>query len=240
VRGDELGSGGFGLEHGGQAIAAVLADDHHHLALAALVLGQAAIHAVFGLVRRHHVSAEVGPINGRFRAFAAQDAALQLGGHRLADFVHQNPGGPVGDAQVARGRQRALALHLVHRNGDGGEVHPQRQLVGSEQRPRGDAEILLAGAATEPGRTVRAAAIVGVQTAAQRAHGLAVRLRPTNVAKSFLSLRIGHAKHRRQRESAGAAGLREVLAGAFHHQIRYVAIGRDDLTYHCRWVSYRI
>jgi hypothetical protein len=84
--------------------------------------------------------------------------------------------------------------------------------VKSEQRPRRDREISLAGAATLASRAVRAAAIVGVQTAALRADRGAVRLSPAHIAESRLGLIFGHANDLGQRERLGGGGKEEVLS----------------------------
>ena len=55
--------GALGLEHARQRLAAALADHDDDLALAGLVLGQAAVDAVLGQVGGPHVAAEVGAID---------------------------------------------------------------------------------------------------------------------------------------------------------------------------------
>ena len=141
--------GGFRLEHGRQAVAAVLADHDDDLALAGLVFGQAAVTAVLAQVGGLHVAAEIGAIDCGLLALAADLAAAHLGGHRLAHLVAENERRLVGQAKVAAHGEHALALHFVAEDRDGREVHAQRELVRGEQRPDVIAEILLAGLAPE-------------------------------------------------------------------------------------------
>jgi len=66
---------------------------------------------------------------------------------------------------------------------NGREIAAQRELVERKERPACDREILPAGPATEPEQAIRAAALIGVQTAAMRADRRAVCLRPAYLAK---------------------------------------------------------
>ena len=123
----------------------------------------------------------------------------------------ENERGLVGEAEIARERQRGLSLDLVAEDRDGREIGAQRQLVRGEQRPRGNREIGLASAATEARRAVRAPAVVGVQAAALRANRRAVRLRPTHLGEHRLGLGVRHAEHLSEAEGLGRAGEKEML-----------------------------
>jgi hypothetical protein len=57
--------------------------------------------------------------------------------------VQEDKGTLVRNAEITGERQRALALDLVAEDRDDGEVAAERQLMAGEQRPAGDAEILL-------------------------------------------------------------------------------------------------
>ena len=63
----------FRVEHGRDRIAAALADDNHHLALAALVAGVAAVKSIGLHVGGLHVAAEISPINLSNLAFTADN-----------------------------------------------------------------------------------------------------------------------------------------------------------------------
>ena len=99
------------------------------LRLPDLVFEQAAITAVLFQVGGLHVAAEIAAIDLRHLALAADHAALQFRRHRFAELVQQHEGALVGDAQIARERQRRLALDLVAEDRDGREIAAQRQLV---------------------------------------------------------------------------------------------------------------
>ena len=90
--------------------------------------------------------------------------------------MQQHEGALVGHVQIARERQRRLALDLIAEDRNGREIAAQRQLVAGEQRPGRNGEILVASPAAETGRTLQAAAVVGVNAAAMRANRLAVRI----------------------------------------------------------------
>jgi hypothetical protein len=117
----------------------------------------------------------------------------------------------VGNAEIAAQGQHRLALDLVAEHGDGREVGFQGQLVGGEQCAGGDGEILPASLAAEPGSTIRAAAIVGVEAAAVRANRLAVRVRPADLAEHRFRLFVRHAEHLSEAQGLRCRGKEEVL-----------------------------
>ena len=98
---------------------------------------------MFFHVRRLDVAAKEATVDFRNLAFATDDAALQLLGHRFADLVRQDERGFVRRPEIARQRQHRLALDLVAEDRDRHEVAPQGQLVEGEQRARRDREIAL-------------------------------------------------------------------------------------------------
>ena len=117
----------------------------------------------------------------------------------------------VGNAEIAGQRQRGLALHLVAEDRNRGEIAAERQLVAGEQRPAGDAEILFAAPAAEAGRTLEAAAIVCVETAAVRANRLPVRLCPADRPEPGFRFLILHRENGRQRKRLGGPGKKKML-----------------------------
>src|SRR3954447_21942500 len=100
-------------EYAGQRIAATLADDDNSFALAALVLAEPAIAAVFFPVRRPYMAAEKRTVNFRLFAFTADRCLTDLRSHRLADFVCQDESGLVLRPEIAAEGQHRLALDLV-------------------------------------------------------------------------------------------------------------------------------
>lgn len=191
---DEVSGMAFALEHGRDRIAAALADDDDDLALAVLVLEQAAVAPVLAKVRRLHIAAEIAAIDFRNLAFSADHPVLVLGCHRLAELVQEHEGALVGQAQIAGDRQCALALHFVAEDRDGREIDAQGKLVRRKQRARGQREILGASPAAEAQATVRPAALIGVNTAAMRANRRAIGLSPAHFAESLFRHTIGHAE----------------------------------------------
>ncbi len=123
----------------------------------------------------------------------------------------QHEGALVGDAEIAGERQGGLALHLVAEDRDGAEVHAQRQLVGGEQRARGEGEVLAALAAAEAQGAVRAAALIGVQATALGAHRGAVRVGPADRAELGFGLDVRQTEHGGEAQGLGGAGEEEVL-----------------------------
>ena len=88
----------LGLEHERKRAAAALAHDDDNAALAGLILQQAAVYAVFLVVRRSDVAAKIRAVD--------LDLALNgrvgfLGRHSFADFVRQNEGRLVLAVQIA-------------------------------------------------------------------------------------------------------------------------------------------
>ena len=73
-------------------------------------------------------------------------------------------------------------------------------------------EILLASLTAEPERTLGAAALVSVQTAARRADRSAISLRPTDFAEGRLGFLIRHAKDHRQGEGLCFCRKEEMLS----------------------------
>ena len=88
---------------------------------------------------------EIGAVN--FHRAAKLGCRLNLGSHRLPEFVRQNETRLVGRAQVAAQGEHALALHLIAEDSDCHEVAAQRELAAGEQRTGGQREVLAAGLA---------------------------------------------------------------------------------------------
>ena len=80
-----------------------------------------------------------------------------------------------------------------------------------EQSARGKGDVLAALAATEPQRTVGAAALIGVQATALRANRSAVSLSPTDRAELAFGLEIRETEYGGEAQGLGGAGEKEVL-----------------------------
>jgi hypothetical protein len=117
----------------------------------------------------------------------------------------------VGHIYIAGDRQRGLALHLIAKNSDGGEIAAQRKLVGGKQCPGRNGKILDASPATETGRTLQAAAIVSIYTATVRANRLTVCLCPADATEGHLGFRAFHLKDAGEGKGLGSAGQEKML-----------------------------
>jgi hypothetical protein len=168
------------------------------------------------MVGRLHVSAKIAAIDFRDNAIASKLATFHFFGHGLAQFVKQHEGGLIGQAEVARDCQCALALHFIAEDRDGREIATQRELVERKERSTCDREIPTAGAATEPEQAIRAAALIGVQAAAMRANRRAIGFRPADLAKHRLGFRIRHAEDLSEAQRLGRAGKEEMLGHISH------------------------
>ena len=202
---------GDGPAQGG-AVQSPFPDDDDALPLAGLVFGKAAVEAVLLAVLRPDVAAEIGAVHFDGPAGAADLDALGLRRHRLTDLVGQHERGLVLDVQVARQRERALALDLVEEDDDGREIDAQRQLVEGKQRAAGRAEVPAARRAAPAGRTVRPAAVVAGAAAAVRANRATVAAGPADRREHRFRFPVRHPQHRRQRQRARGGGEEEVLA----------------------------
>ena len=173
---DEAGGSILAGEHGRQGAAQAgagqraLPDHHDDLALGAPVLRQTPVPAVRLAVRGPDVAADVTAVDLDMPPGAAEVPALEFPGHRLAELVGQDEGGLVLDVEVARQRQRRLALDLVADDHDRRQIVADLQLVEGEQGARRRAEVAPAGRAAEPRRPVGPRAGPARRTAAMRAH----------------------------------------------------------------------
>ncbi len=201
----------LGAEHGRKRAAIAFTDNHDSLALAVLIAGETAITAVFAMVGGLHIAAKIPAIDFRDDALASKLAAFHFLGHGLAKLMEQYERSLIGQAEVARNCQGALALHLVAEDRDGREIAAQRKLVERKECPACNREILAAGPATESEQATRAAALIGVQTAAMRANRRAICLRPAHLAKHRLGFRIRHAEDLSEAQCLGRAGKEKML-----------------------------
>ena len=138
-----------------------------NLALAGLVFGQAAIHAVLVEIGGLHVAAEIAAIDLGDFAFAADDAAFHFLRHRLAQLVAARRKRPCRTGPD-RGRGPAPTCPSPHcRRSRWPRDRPRSgSLCEANSVPEVMREILAAGAAAKARRADRAAAIVSVQAAA--------------------------------------------------------------------------
>ena len=188
-------------------------DNHDGFAFVVLIAGQATIAAVFAMVGRLDITAKISAVDFRDLAIASKLAAFHFFGHGFAKLVEQHECGLIGQAEVARDCQGALALDLIAKDRDGREIAAQRELVERKERPACNREIRPAGATTEPEQAIRTAALLGVQSAAMRANRRAVRLWPADLAKHCLGFRIRHAEDLSEAQGLGMAGKKEMLQG---------------------------
>ena len=79
------------------------------------------------------MSANVTAVDLDMPPGAAQPQLLDLRGHRFPDLVRQDKGGLVLDVEIARQRERRLALDLVAEDHDGRQIITDLQLVKGEQ-----------------------------------------------------------------------------------------------------------
>ena len=111
--GDEIDAIGLLPGHGGLGSALALASDNDDAALAGLVLGKAAIHAVLFEVGWPNVAADVGAID-LDRAGERCALAISLA-DRFAELVAEHEGRPVLHVEIAAELQSADALGAVAR-----------------------------------------------------------------------------------------------------------------------------
>ena len=117
--GGDIGDAGrFGVENFGHGPAALLASDYSNLALAVLVFGQAPIAAVFLVVRRLHITAEIGAVDRDRTGYRLALFARE----RFADFVAENERGLILYVEVAAQLQRGMTFDAVHENRDGQQI----------------------------------------------------------------------------------------------------------------------
>lgn len=122
----------FALEYERQRAAYALAHDDDDAALAVLIDRKAAVAAVFLVISRLHVTAEIGAIDFDF---AAGFQRLDFRRHRLPDFVGHDVGRLVLAIEVARELQSAMSLRAVDEDRDRQKVSRDRKLAAGEDRP---------------------------------------------------------------------------------------------------------
>ena len=196
---------GFALEHEGKRAAIALAHDDDDAALAVLVDRKATVAAVFLVVRRLHVTAEIGAVH---LDFAAGLHRLDFRREGFADFVGENESRLVLHVQFAGELQGAMTLHAVYEDRDGQEIVANRELTACEDRPAGHAVLMAASLALE--QRARLVSIASA-TAALRANRLAFGRGPTDLLEGVAGFVVGHASDLRQRERASGGRKEEVL-----------------------------
>ena len=173
---NEAQSLNLAAEYTGNCLAAfaALADDDHHLALAALVLAKPAIPAVLSAIGGFDMAAKKSAIDFRFLSLAADQRLPDIRSHRFTNFVRQDEGSFVLRPEITAERQHRLSLNLVREDRDRHQVGAQRHLVEREQRAARDREILAAGFAAPARSAARAPRHVDRRAATVRAEGVAV------------------------------------------------------------------
>ncbi len=196
---------GFALEYEGKRAAPALAHDDDDAALAVLVDRKATVAAVFLVVGRLHVTAEISAID---LDFAAGLHRLDFGREGFANFVGENEGRLVLHVQFAGKLKGAVAFHAVHEDRDGEQIIANGELAAREDRPARHAVLMVAALALEQ----RAGFIgIGGATAATRADRLAFGRGPTDLTEGVAGFVVGHARNLRQRERASGGRKEEVL-----------------------------
>jgi hypothetical protein len=129
---------------------------------------------------------------------AGQPGVAGLRRHGLPRLVHQHDGGLVLHVEITGKLHGRQALGRVHDQADRGQQVDAGQLARGEDRPRGDAELAMAGGAFAP--TPRGE-IVDIEAAASRTDRLAAGLRPPQGAGPAISslLALGIDAPERQR-----------------------------------------
>src|SRR5579871_5585822 len=209
----------FGTEHCRERLAVTLTDDNDRLTLAGLVERKATVAAVFAMVGRLHITAEVAAVDFRRLAFAADGPALQFLCHCFAHFVRENEGALVREAEIAGERQSGLALHFITEDRNRREIVTEWALVAGEQRAGRDREILPAGFAAIPGRHGRASSLVSIQSAANGANRSALGILPANFAERRFRLCVRKPENVREADRLGFGGKEEMLAHWYYSSV---------------------
>ncbi len=196
----------FTLEDERKRAAPALAHDDHDTALAVLVDREATVAAVFLVIGRLHVTADI----------AAVDFHDARGFHRLdfrcegfADFVRENESRLVLHVQFARELQGAVAFHAVHEDRDGQEIVANRELAAREDRPARHAVLMVAALALEQRTGFEG---IGGAATATRANRLAFGRGPTDLFEGVAGFVVRHTGNLREGKAAGAGGEKEVLS----------------------------
>lgn len=195
----------FRLHHKGQGPAATLAQGNHNAALAGLVFGLAAVNPVLDMVPLADRAADIAAIN---LDVIVQLLSNDVRSHGFAELVAQNESRLVLTIQVARHLQGGDALRAVHEQADRRQEVNERHLARSEDRSRGDGELMQAFPAFE---FAARGDLVGVQSAATRANRSAVRLGPAHFAKGLVSPFLASLVDGLEGEGASLCGEEEVL-----------------------------
>lgn len=179
----------FALENERQRAAFALAHDDDDAALAVLIDRKAAIAAVFLVVGRLHVTAEIGAVDFDFPAGFQR---IDFRSHRLADFVGHDVGRLVLAVEIARELQGAMALCAVDEDGDRQKVSRDRKLAAREDSAGRDAELMVTRFALE-NRTALVA--VDAEATAVRADRLAFGRGPADLFEGVAGFLFGHASN---------------------------------------------
>lgn len=212
----------LGLQHEGQGLVraqaltgqflALLAHDEDAPLVRLLMLGQAAVDPLGFLVLRPNMAVHVGTIHVDL---TGQWLGIPVFHQRFSDLVRQHEGGLVLDAQITTQLQGRHALHSIGEQGDGGEIHLQRQLVEGEDRAGRDREGVIAGFAAP--LLPATDEVVAVNRATDRA-GHFLTLAPADRLEGGECFRLCHFHDLPDRQRAGGGGEQEVLfVSHVHH-----------------------
>lgn len=175
---------GFGLCDGRNGPAATLASDDHDAALLALVLGKAAVDAIFLEIGGADMTAEIATINlNRTR----KRRALDLRGDGFAELVSENESRLVLAIEIAGELKHGNALDRVRQDDDGGKEVNEGHLATVEDRAARYGKLVAARLALElAARRDR----VSLYAAAAGANRLAIGISPAKLAEGLIRLLI--------------------------------------------------
>src|SRR4051794_28239372 len=160
---------------------------------------------------RFDVATDVTAVDLDIPPDAAEPQAFNLGRHRFADLVGQHERGFVLNIEVARQRERRLALDLVAEDHDRRQVVADLQLVEGEQGAGRRAEVAPAGRAAEPRRSIGPRAGPARRATAVRADRRPLGLRPADRTEHRPGLRLFHPQDLLQADGPRRGGQEKVL-----------------------------
>lgn len=108
--------------------------------------GEATVNAVLFVVGGADMAAKIG---AAYLDRPRHRVVCFPGSHGLAEFMREDEGRFVLAIEIAAELQRGVAFRAVHEDGDGEKVVTVWELAAGEDRPRRDAELMLAFLALE-------------------------------------------------------------------------------------------
>jgi hypothetical protein len=184
------------------------------LALAGLFLCQAAILAILLFVGRLGMTAEIGAVDFDF---SGQRFVGLTGADGFTEFVAQNKRRLILNVQVATELKGGDALNRVHKQSDGKQIVPDRELAASKDRPAGDAELVAASLALP--NFPRGEGVDGRASAPGAKRRTAIISKPDRLKPSVRFV-ICHSHNALKAETACLGGKEEVLTHGNLNELR--------------------